>query len=315
MDISILISTRNNATRLKETILHISRCRIPRGISWEVVIVNHNSQDHTEQVASEMQQMLPLKYAVETREGLGQARNCGLLMSSGALVLFTDDDVKPDPGWVEVYWSAYVANPSKRFWGGPIESEFEGAEPNWELVQLGPPSVKGFDLGERERRLLNESNFLIAANWGCPSLALKREGGFDSELGLNTAVGSSEETDLMERLIRSGMESWYLPAAKIRHIVPMSKVSLKHLGNRRRAYGRYEARNSSHPRKHNLPLLGVPPWVVRKLFETSAAWIFARMTGKSGFAEYLEAQETLGVAEGFRTAGARTTKKARLRIE
>ena len=315
MDISIIISTRNNARRLKETLLHISRCRIPRGISWEVVVVNHNSQDHTEQVAKEMQQVLPLKYAVETREGLGQARNCGLLMSSGALAIFTDDDVKPDSGWVEAYWSAYIANPTHHFWGGPIESEFEGAEPDWELVQLGPPSVKGLDLGERERGLPNEGILLIAANWGCPSAALEREGGFDSQLGLNTAIGIGEESDLMKRLTQAGIEPWYLPSAKLRHIVPTNKVSLRHLGNRRRAYGRYEASTVSETRKRNVPLLNVPPWVVRKLLETGAAWIFARVTGKRGFAEYLDLQGMLGVAEGFRTAGARTAKKARLRDE
>jgi glycosyltransferase involved in cell wall biosynthesis len=315
MDISILISTRNNARRLKETLLHISHCRIPRGISWEVVVVNHNSQDHTEQVARELQKVLPLKYSVESREGLGQARNCGLRTSSGALVIFTDDDVEPDPGWVEAYWSAYIANPTKRFWGGPIESEFEGAEPNWELVQLGPPSVKGLDLGERERRLFGQGVLLIAANWGCPSAALKREGGFDSQLGLNTAIGLGEETDLMERLVQAGMEPWYVPSAKLRHTVPTAKVSLKNLGNRRRAFGRYEVRNASNLRTSNVPLLGVPAWVVRKLLETSVAWIFARMTGKSGFAEYLDLQGTLGVAEALRTRGKRTAKKAFVRNE
>ena len=308
MDISILISTRNNARRLKETLLHISRCRIPRGILWEVVVVNHNSQDHTEQVAREMQMVLPLKYAVETREGQGHARNSTLSTSSGDLLILTDDDVKPDPGWMEAYWAAYLANPTGRFWGGPIESEFEDGEPNWELVRLGPTSIKGLDLGGSERNLKKNDILLTGANWACPSIPLKGAGGFDSELGLNTAVGSSEETDLMERLMKSGIEAWYLPLAKLRHIVPMSKVSLRHLGNRRRAYGRFEARNVSRSHTRLVPLLGVPPWVVRKFLEASAAWIFARISGRSGFSEYLEAQEMLGVADALRTARKRTER-------
>jgi glycosyltransferase involved in cell wall biosynthesis len=302
MDVSILISTRNNAWRLKETLLHLNCCRIPTAISWEVVVVNHNSNDSTEQVAREMQHVMPLKYAMETREGLGCARNCSLSISSGALVIFTDDDVKPEPGWVEAYWAAYVANPSGRFWGGPVESEFEGVEPNWELVQLGSASIKGLDLGASERGLVDEGALLVAANWACSGAALKRAGGFDSQLGLNTAIGGGEETDLMQRLTQAGVEPWYLPLAKLRHIVPTNRVSLKQMGVRRRAYGRYVAREVNETRKRNVPLLDVPPWVIRTLLETGTAWIFARMTGKSGFAEYLKLQETLGIAEALQNA-------------
>jgi glycosyltransferase involved in cell wall biosynthesis len=302
MDISILISSRNNAPRLKETLLHIGRCRLPHGVSWEIVLVNHNSHDHTEQVAKEIQQALPLKYAMETRGGLAQARNTALRMSSGTLAILTDDDVIPDLGWIEAYWSSYTANSTGRFWGGPVVSEFEGGEPNWALVQLGPPSVKGFSLGEQERCLLNDGTRLISANWACPTADLKRMGGFDSQLGLDTAVGIGEETDLMTRLMQAQMESWYVPSAMLRHVVPASKISLKHLAIRRRAYGRYEARGISGTRGRNLPFLNVPPWVVRRVFETGAAWIFANMVGKNGFAEYLDLQGTLGVAEGLRAA-------------
>ena len=299
MDISILISTRNNARRLRETLLQINRCQVPRGISWEVVVVNHKSNDDTEQVVMELQQVLPLKYVAEAREGLGQARNSGLYVSSGALAIFTDDDVKPDPGWIEAYWAAYIANPAERFWGGPIDSEFEGGTPNWELVQLGPPSIKGLDLGGGERRLLGDVP-LIAANWACPSAPLKRAGGFDAQLGLNTAIGGGEETDLMRRLVKAGMQPWYLPTAKLRHIVQTSKVSLRHIANRRRAYGRFVMHNEIECQNRVLPLLGVPPWILRRLLETGAGWIFAKVTGKNGFTEYLNVQEILGLAEAAR---------------
>lgn len=310
MDISILICTRNSARRLRETLLQINRCRVPPGASWEVVVVNHKSSDETEQVAMEMQQLLPLKYVVEAREGLGQARNSALYVSSGSLAIFTDDDVKPDPGWIEVYWSAYIASPKGRFWGGPIESEFEGGQPNWELVQLGPPSIKGLDLGGGERCLLGDGIPLIAANWGCPSGPLKRAGGFDPQLGLNTAIGGGEETDLMRRLVQAGMEPWYLPTAKLRHIVPTSKVSLRHIANRRRAYGRFVMHNEIECQNRVVPLLGVPHWILRRLLETGAGWIFAKMTGRKGFTEYLNVQELLGLAEAARARGIRVKTRA-----
>jgi glycosyltransferase involved in cell wall biosynthesis len=239
---------------------------------------------------------------MELRPGQSYARNRSLAASSGALVIFTDDDVKPDPGWIESYWNAYSASPTGRFWGGPVESEFEGGEPDWDLVQLGPPSVKGLDLGGGQRKLGGGMTPFVGANWAVPRAAVIAVGSFDPALGLNAGpgtAGAAEETDVMRKLSQAGLEPWYLPAAKVRHIVPKEKVSLAHLAKRRRSYGRYRAREL--PMSRVVPFLGVPSWVVRRVLRHSGTWFFARMTAKSGFGQYLALQEALGLAEGFRS--------------
>ena len=303
MDISVILCTLNNAARLRETLLQIANCRIPRGVTWEVVLVNHNSRDDTEAVAREMSQLLPLTHVIELRPGLSNARNRGLAAASGALAIFTDDDVKPDPGWIETYWSAYTASPTGRFWGGPIESEFEGGEPDWALVRLGPPSVKGLDLGGDLRKLPADMDFLfVSANWAAPKTAVMAAGGFDPRLGLNSGAGNpnvGEEADLMDKLLLAGLEAWYVPAAKLRHIVPKAKVSLAHLATRRSTGGLAGGRTL--PLYRVVPFLGVPRWVVRRILTHPAAWLLARMTGKDGFAEYLDLREALGLAKGFRS--------------
>ncbi len=301
MDISIVICTRDNAARLRQTLVNLSRCRIPPGITWEVVLVNHNSQDDTETVAREMQSSLPLTYVVESRTGLSYARNRSLAAPSGALIVFTDDDVEPDPAWIETYWTAYTTAPTGRFWGGPIESEFEAGEPDWDLVRLGPPSVKGLDLGGECRKTPGNAPAFVGSNWASPRAAVMKAGGFDLTLGFG-AEGqktiAAEETDLMCKLLLAGMESWYLPAAKIRHFVPKAKVSLRHIATRYRAWGRYEARDL--PMLRVVPLLGIPRWIIRRLLTDLATWLFARITARSGIAAYLDLQKVLGVAEGFR---------------
>jgi glycosyltransferase involved in cell wall biosynthesis len=305
MDISIVLCTLNNAARLRQTLLHIANCRIPRGITWEVVVVNHNSRDGTEAVAREMASLLPLNYVIELCPGLSRARNCGLAAASGAMIVFTDDDVKPDPGWIETYWRAYTAFPAGQFWGGPIESEFEGGEPDWNLASLGPPSVKGLDYG-REPRKLSQNMSFIAPNWAAPRAAVMAAGGFDLTLGLNAAAGNptvGEETDLMRKLLLAGLEAWYLPAAKLRHIVPKAKVSLAHFAKRRRSDGLYGARDL--PMHKVVPFLGVPRWVVRRILTDYASWLLAKATAKNGFAEYLSLCEALGLAQGFRSRSSR----------
>src|SRR5687768_12283242 len=96
MDVSVIICTCNNADRLRQTLAHLSRCRIPFGTCWEVVAVDNNSRDDTRKVIESMTGSMPVRYVYEPQQGLSRARNCGLGTSSGDLIIFTDDDVIPD---------------------------------------------------------------------------------------------------------------------------------------------------------------------------------------------------------------------------
>jgi GT2 family glycosyltransferase len=126
-------------------------------------------------------------------------------------------------------------------------------------------------------------------------------GNFDPALGLNAGAENpnvGEETDLMRKLLLAGLEAWYLPAAKIRHIVPTAKVSLAHLAKRRRAWGLYQARDL--PMYRVVPLLGVPSRLVLRILFRFGVWLVAKVAGRKGYARYLLLQEALGLAEGFR---------------
>ena len=116
----------------------------------------------------------------------------------------------------------------------------------------------------------------------------------------------------MRRLTERGLEAWYLPPARLVHIVPASKVTLKHVGDRKRAYGRYLGRELYKTQTRRLPVFNIPPWLGRKLVKNAASWITAKMIG-SGIAEYLELQETLGTAETLRIErGHKSTKASQL---
>ncbi len=65
MDISILICTWNNSKRLRIALDFISHCTIPKGLDWEVVLVNNNCTDDTDKVVEDFSSKLPLKYVNE----------------------------------------------------------------------------------------------------------------------------------------------------------------------------------------------------------------------------------------------------------
>lgn len=244
VDVSVILCTWNNCRRLAITLESFCHCRTPDDVRWELIVVANNCTDDTRQVVDRMRRPLPLVYVEEPVQGLSRAKNTGLRTASGTLVIFTDDDVLPDPGWIDTYWNAFLRQPQDSFWGGPVESEFEEPVPDQDLLSAAPYSVRGLDYGPVQRELHRDECFL-SANWACPRASFARVGGFDVSLGLNSKTGAvsiGEESDIMFRLVQAGHRAMYLPEARLRHFVPRSKCTMEHILARCLAGARLSAR-------------------------------------------------------------------------
>ena len=260
MDLSLIICTWNNSERLRITLDAISSCRIPEKLTWELVVVNNNCTDNTDEIITEFRHQLPIYYVRETIQGLSQARNTGLKTAAGKLIIFTDDDVKPGVGWISTYWHAYLKKPAGFFFGGPVQSEFEGNKPDNELLAYAPPSVKGLDFGAKERKLKTGEKF-VSANWACPVDGLITVGGFDTRFGLDPTFGQArigEETDLMKRLQKAGLSPWYLPDALIVHFVGWQKSTFAHIAGRNQALGFFMGQQAAQRIKKKTAFLRHP---------------------------------------------------------
>lgn len=300
MDLSVMICTWNNSRRLAITLDSISRCTIPDNLKWELVVVNNNCTDETDQVAQEFADKLPLVYVHEPQQGLSRARNAGLKASSGRLIAFTDDDVKPCAEWITAYWNAYQAKPTGSYFGGPVESEFEVSKVDEELLRLATAAISGLDWGRRARTLA-PNEYFISANWACPAEALRASGGFDTRKGLDPSCGrvrTGEETDLMNRLEKIGLSPWYLPEARIVHFVPVHKCSLKYILARKEAGGFNDAGQYMDSRQ-GLIIGGIPRWMYRTAFDRWLRWVSGRLRGKKGYRELLDYRYIIGIMKGI----------------
>lgn len=246
-DMSVVIPTWNNARRLEVTLEALSRCTIPPGLAWEVVLVINNCTDDSREVADRFSRRLPLLRVEEPRQGLSRARNAGLGAAAGKLIVFADDDMRPCSGWIEAYWSAWRRRPAGFYFGGPIEPEYEADGIDPELLRATPfGSVVGVDWGPRERALVPPER--LQSNWACPADVLRAAGGFDLRLGLDAALGRQrlgEEFELMDRLEQRGLLPWYLPSARVTHFVPARKCRPGYLADRVEAHGVYALRSST----------------------------------------------------------------------
>lgn len=301
MDVSILICTWNSCANLRITLDSFKQLRIPEGLRWEVVVVNNNCTDDTEDVVADYQAVLPIRQIKESRQGLSFARNRGLTECQGRLIIFADDDIKPAVDWLQAYWQAFSSRPEGFYFGGPVESEFVAGRPVPELVKLAPFSVRGLHWGD-EMRMLTESEMFIGPNWACPAEALRQVGGFDTAMGLNPAlkkVRTGEEKDLMLRLNQAGWLPWYLPQARIRHLVPAKKVQFKHIMDRREAFG-YESAAERLAEYNGPMVLGLPRWIYKQIIFSYLKYWKSRVSGKPGYQEYAHYRFLKGLIDGIR---------------
>ena len=182
MDLSVVLCTWNNAQRLRITLDAIAQCEVPDNLNWELVVVNNNCTDDTDVVVSRFESRLPILYVNEPRQGLSHARNAGLAAASGQWILFTDDDVRPYAQWINAHVEAHKRWPENYYFGGPVESEYEGAPPEPEILVHAPPSVHGFDKGQ-ELIVGKPDITFLSANWSAPRSKILSAGGFDGRIG------------------------------------------------------------------------------------------------------------------------------------
>lgn len=89
----------------------------------EVLVVDNNSTRSYEQVFELFRSRLPLRVVVEMVPGIPAARNRGIAESTGDVILFSDDDCRAEPGWIERLVRPFYLNPHIGAVGGEILSE------------------------------------------------------------------------------------------------------------------------------------------------------------------------------------------------
>ena len=209
---SVIICTRDRPDDLRrclESILASKPCPA------EVIVVdNAPPNDATARVATGY----PVKYVVEPRKGLNWARTCGARAAATELLLYTDDDVAVDTGWVGALCKPFA---------DPQVSAVTGLVLAWELETPAQEAFEhyyGFSRGFRERRFTAANLPPVAAGkvGAGASMALRKElvtglKLFESELDCGTAALSGGDNYAFYRLLKNGFAINYTPDAVCWH--------------------------------------------------------------------------------------------------
>jgi len=278
--LSVIICTYNRAESLRETLASLKQQRFPEGVETEVIVVNNNSRDHTEQVVREAASASPVRfdYLLETRQGLSWARNTGIAKARGDVLAFLDDDVLLATDWLEGLVRCFRETAADAL-GGRIDMKWLCEAPVWLTDDLKAPLISQ-DLGPVRREWRPGERTFLGANMAFRRKVFETCGDFRTDLGRkgNSLIGG-EDREFFERIAAGGFKIYYEPSAVVFHRVELDRLSQKFY---RKWY--YDiGRTFGHmvPWRWHHAVMIAPVWVWKKYFQSLGAYVRARMPGGS----------------------------------
>jgi glycosyltransferase involved in cell wall biosynthesis len=105
---------------------------VPDDSSWEVILVDNNSDDDTRLVFEEFEKHYEskIRYIFEEKRGISHARNRGIKAARGEIIAFTDDDVIVDNYWIQNIEKAFKEHNDVACVGGKILPVWEISSQN-----------------------------------------------------------------------------------------------------------------------------------------------------------------------------------------
>jgi glycosyltransferase involved in cell wall biosynthesis len=225
---SVLICTFNRDELLRETLDSLRSVAAAR--PWSVVVVDNNSTDRTREVVADMAGSfpVPLAYVFEPRQGKSYALNTGLDRCDGDIVLFTDDDVRVSPTWLDAACEALEEQEDLDYTGGPVRPLWGGAPPPWLDRTRGDlwGTLAILDYGATPFVFEERRKVPLGANMAVRRSLIERIGGFHPELGRRgRSLLGQEQAEFFARAHSSGVRGRYVPAMEVHHHVPASRLT------------------------------------------------------------------------------------------
>lgn len=239
MHLSVIVPTRNRVEVLQGTIESLLRAS-RLGCSVEFIVVDNGSTDGTLDFLTDLSSTRghPVRFVEEPIPGLLSGRHRGIKEADGDVLVFVDDDVVVDEGWLGAIAQAF-ANADVQLVGGRSLPRYLATPPVW-VQDLWVSTEDGewcdslslIDLGSEPRFI--DPNLVWGLNLSIRKRTLVELGGFHPDnipKNLQRFQGDGE-TGLTRAAAARGLKAWYEPRALLEHVIPEQRLSASSFASR-----------------------------------------------------------------------------------
>jgi glycosyltransferase involved in cell wall biosynthesis len=226
---SVIICTRDRPDSVRTTLHSILASRYPAS-RYEIVVVDNASSGDSvvDLVDAEFQGEVPVRVAREPEPGLSHARNKGLEVASGDIVIFADDDVLVDRDWLATLAAAFErAERVGATSGLTLPDVLETPTQRW--VEGFGGRIRGFDTRifdvrnpppDRPLFPFTVGELGAGRNMAFDAELLAELGGFDPALGPGTLAHDGDDVEALLRVLLADRQIVHDPAAIVWHAHP-----------------------------------------------------------------------------------------------
>jgi len=288
MDLSVVISTYNGATRLPDALNSVLN-QDADDLSYDVIVVDNNSRDATRAVIESFvaRGFNQLRYVFEPRQGVSYGRNAGIALASAPIIAFFDDDVRVAGDWVRTIKRTLDEHPEVDFVGGRVLPTWQAPPPAW-LTEANWSPLALVDYGPTPLYVTAERQLcLVSANLAVRRSLFDAVGLFAPELQrVKDSIGSMEDHELLTRCWRAGKQGLYVPSLLANTNVPANRMTKEYHRRWHRGHGVFCAmmrfiedtdQNGRYIGKYSadesVTLFGVPAFLFRQIADEGRKWM------------------------------------------
>lgn len=245
--ISVVVPSYNRPEPLRQCLEALAALDYPAD-QYEVVVVDDGGHPPLDGLVGGFRGRLRVRLLRQDNAGPGAARNTGAAAAHGEYLAFTDDDCRPESGWLRAFAARLEIRPDALLGGCTLN----GLPDN--IYSEASQALQGWFYDYCENRA-SPLRFFASNNLCLPAALFHGLGGFDTA----TLRYASEDRELCGRWVAAGRVLDYVPEARVRHHHDLDALGFwrQHFAYGRGAYRLRLARQ----RRGLPPLPGDPSWM------------------------------------------------------
>jgi len=273
---------------------------------FEFIFVDNGSTDDSVEFLEATLSQTPFRFRIvhEQEAGVNSARNAGLRAATGDYLIYTDNDLQFDPGWLNAYFEAFESNQNIRIFAGRVlVGKVDGKVPNW-LDLTGPfsrPSIVVRCDNGPGNMTGKVGDYTVEGPVG-PNMAFHKSifqsyGQFDTRFGLRPgSLVPGAEAEFFHRLASHNEFFCYIPKACVRHPVKKEQLSKGYFIKRMEGIGRVQCRLQTLDGLDAPRMFGFKRYLAKQLACRWLGWLLSvfSFNPKKTFSKRCEIHQVIG---------------------